>query len=565
MTLAACVVIPSYNNGGTIAEVVTRALQVWREVWVVDDGSTDGTGEKAREAGAEVLVHSHNQGKGAALLTALREAQRRGFTHLVSLDGDAQHHPEDILPMLTVAQAHPGSLVVGSRPWRGPNVSRGARFGRWFSNFSVWLDSGARVDDSQSGFRVYPVGEVLDLPLRARHYDFEMEVLVRAAWAGIPIHGCPIRVYYPPPSQRVSHFDAFSDNLRISGVYARLFLLRPFAPLIARNALAPSSSEEDSSPRKWTGRSTGTVAGWMAAFFVLRMLGRRAIYLLLRPLSLWYLLFVPSARRASLDYLKRVLGPVSWLRSLHRSRLHLLAFGTSLADRFLLLAQGPRAFHLEVEGEGPLLAASREGRGVVLLTSHLGSAEIAGIALSLREKIPVKLVMFQDERPEIRRILEKQGVGMPEVIGVRPGALASLEILSALRAGNVVAMKGDRVVDGNSCRVPFLGAPAPFPTGPFWVAALARVPVFEVHCLKEDPLRYRVWIEGPFTLSMGRRGDREATVKAWVGEYAARLERYVKRDPYQWFNFYGFWEESEGEERGVTVGKKNLPTVETDS
>ncbi|MCK6526109.1 glycosyltransferase family 2 protein [Myxococcota bacterium] len=535
-TMRACVVIPSFDNAGTIAAVVARARAVLEPVFVVDDGSTDGTGDRAREAGAEVLVHEVNRGKGAALETGLAAAVARGFSHVVTLDGDGQHHPEDAPALLRAAEGGVPTLVVGSRPWDGPNRSRAARFGRWFSNLWVRIDGGVTVEDSQSGFRVYPAAEVLALRLRARRYDWEMEVLVRAAWAGIAIANVPIGVYYPPASERVSHFDVLRDNVRFSRVFATLFFLWPFQRLLPGRRATPAGGDVG-----WSGQAQGAVLGWHLTYWVMRLLGRRAVYVMLHPISAWYALFARRGRAASDDYLGRVLGPASLPVRVHRVRAHFRAFATYLVDRFLMLQQGPDAFEFVGEEMELLREEWGKGRGVMLLTSHFGNAELAGIALSLGRDVPVKLVMFQNERADVRRFLGRFGERMPEVIGVTPGSMASLEILKALRRGAVVAMKGDRLVDGNHVSVPFLGADAAFPTGPFAIAAIARSPIMEVHCIKVGPTRYRIAVDGPTRIAFRPGEDRDAQMREWVAAYAARLEAWVRRFPYQWFNFYRFW------------------------
>ncbi len=223
----ACVLVPVYDNARTVGSVVAGARSLGLDVLVVDDGSNDGSGERAGEAGGTVIRHETNRGKGAALKTGFREARARGFTHAVSIDADGQHFPEDIPALVDAARASPDALIVGTRDFSTQEHVQGkSSFGRAFSNFWVWFETGVRVHDSQCGLRVYPLEHVVRLDLRRDRFDLEVEVIVRAAWAGVPVLSMPVRVHYPPPSERISHFKIFADNARISLLNTRLVARR---------------------------------------------------------------------------------------------------------------------------------------------------------------------------------------------------------------------------------------------------------------------------------------------------------------------------------------------------
>jgi glycosyltransferase involved in cell wall biosynthesis len=196
---------------------------------VVDDGSTDTTpAVLANQEGITVLRHPVNQGKGAALLTGFAAAAPT-CDWTLAIDADGQHNPADGLALLAIAGQGKRVLVVGNRRgMAGDNVPWTSRFGRGFSNFWVWASGGPWIADSQSGFRLYPLPETLDLGVQARRYQFEVEVLVRARQSGIAIVEVPVSVVYQPKGIRVSHFRPWRDFLRNSATFCRLICARIF-------------------------------------------------------------------------------------------------------------------------------------------------------------------------------------------------------------------------------------------------------------------------------------------------------------------------------------------------
>ena len=207
-----CAVIPSYNNGGTVADVVRGVLRQGLPVLVVDDGSTDGTAGALKDLPVHVLRHTRNRGKGRALKTGLEEARRLGYRFALTLDADGQHDPEDI-PAL-VAAAGDRTLVIGSRNLTAEGMPSGNTFANRFSNFWFTVQTGRKLPDTQTGFRVYPLEDLPSLKLLTARYEAELTLLVFSAWKGLKLVPVPVRVYYP--EDRVSHFRPFADFFRIS-------------------------------------------------------------------------------------------------------------------------------------------------------------------------------------------------------------------------------------------------------------------------------------------------------------------------------------------------------------
>jgi len=216
--------IPAYQAAMTVGAVVTGVRDYCARVLVLDDGSSDDTAARAAAAGAEVLRHSGNRGKGAALLSGLRTLGVQGVARVLTVDADGQHLAEEIPVLLAASDATPAAIVVGVRRKEGHAIARANRFGNWISDRLLRALAGQPLPDTQSGFRIYPVAATLALGPRGRRYDFETEVLLLAARRGLPLVGVPVRVYYPPIAERVSHFRKWRDTLRIIATVLRVLV-----------------------------------------------------------------------------------------------------------------------------------------------------------------------------------------------------------------------------------------------------------------------------------------------------------------------------------------------------
>jgi uncharacterized protein (DUF2062 family) len=244
-------VAPTFNNAATLGDVVHRILAQGLPVIVVDDGCTDGTRELLATLKAEgviVVTHDQNRGKAAALHSGFAAAIAADFTHAVTIDTDGQLDPEEIPRLLAEARRRPRALIVGRRDDTAAGYPTKSRVGRRVSNLLVRLESGLRIDDSQCGFRVYPLGLIAAVPCRVGHYGFETEVITRAAWAGCEVAQAPVTCRYLPPERRVSHFKPVKDTLRGSRMH--LYLLgRAFCPW-PRHPRWPAAEAEADGPRE---------------------------------------------------------------------------------------------------------------------------------------------------------------------------------------------------------------------------------------------------------------------------------------------------------------------------
>ena len=285
------ILIPVYNHAATLADVVRRSLAHGLPVIVVDDGSTDGSTANLEEhigdSGLHVVRLPRNRGKGAALRAGAEYARTLGVSHIISVDADGQHFPEDIPLFLRAVAAEPRAIVVGARDFSVLNVPKASRFGRVFSGFWMRVQTGLCVSDMQSGFRAYPLEVFSVVQTGENAYAFEVEVLVRAAWAGFAITEVPVRVHYPAEGERISHFRTLGDNVQISLLNIRLTLraLVPMPFVRVANAERISLRRPFASLRlllcEATPRSLGRSAGVSMFLSTLPLPGLQTILLLL--------------------------------------------------------------------------------------------------------------------------------------------------------------------------------------------------------------------------------------------------------------------------------------------
>jgi len=220
-----CVIIPTYNNHKTLNRVIDGVLQYTTNVIVVNDGSTDSTFEIINSYTSIEAIHvAKNKGKGNALQLGFKKAIEKGFHYAITIDSDGQHFPDDIPVFLEeLNKSESNILLIGSRNMNQEGVPKKSSFGNKFSNFWFWFETGTKLEDTQSGYRLYPL---LHLPKKyfTNKFEFEIEIIVRAAWKGTIVKNIPVKILYDP-TERVTHFRPFKDFTRISILNTILVLI----------------------------------------------------------------------------------------------------------------------------------------------------------------------------------------------------------------------------------------------------------------------------------------------------------------------------------------------------
>jgi glycosyltransferase involved in cell wall biosynthesis len=216
--LNCCVIIPTYNNEHALEKVIREVLKYTGRVIVVNDGSTDLT-SSILELFPMLEIHNIqvNTGKGWALRQGFRHAIEEGYRYAITIDSDGQHFPEDLHLFLEAVEQQPDSMILGARDMTRQGIPGTSSFGHKFSIFWFKVETGINIPDVQTGYRLYPLDKLKEIGhIISKKYEYEVEILVRLAWRGVPVISVPVKVYYAPKETRVSHFRKFRDFTRVS-------------------------------------------------------------------------------------------------------------------------------------------------------------------------------------------------------------------------------------------------------------------------------------------------------------------------------------------------------------
>ncbi len=294
--------------------------------------------------------------------------------------------------------------------------------------------------------------------------------------------------------------------------------------------------------KHWSG--TGQLRGGKRgiAFFLalIRWFGPRVAYLFAIPPALYFSFASPDVP-ATMDFHRRVFGKIPWWKRRWYVFKHFHSFGRAIIDRSAILAGGANKFSFTFDGEQNIHDAVAAGKGVLLLTAHVGNWEAAGQLLS-RVKCPINVTGFDKEAPAIRATLDRSAKQHFKLIPLTGSPTDAIQLVAAMRRGELVCMMGDRTYGSPAQTISFLGGQAHFPIGGYVMAAIAGAPIVTVFSLREPGGHYHFFGFPPVPPHHPPHHQRDAHLRACATQFAARLETIVKRDPFQWYNFFPFWE-----------------------
>ena len=553
MTFRPCAIVPSRNHAAALAGIVHRLRGVGLSVFIIDDASD----EPARQAIAAlhapeqgVVAHRFeaNQGKGGAVIKGFELAVAAGFTHAAQVDADGQHDLSVVPAMLSLGEAHPDAIIVGT-PVYDRTMPLARRLGRWVTHLWVAVEIlSLRIIDSMCGFRLYPLAPVMTL-LReepvGRRMEFDTDILVRLIWRGVVSISLPVRVTYPAGNR--SNFDPLRDNWRITRMHTRLVLtMLARLPRILRQRARPGGA-----PRHWSGMAErGAYWGLRFLAAAYRLTGRYGCMVALVPIAFYFHLTGTEQRRASRLFLRRAYAALGNVRE--PSRLdgwkHSLGFARKAVETFAAWVGGIDTDAVDAPDKAEINRVAASGRGIILIVSHLGNIELTRATLDAATRSRIISLVHTRHAENYARLLGRfrpeAAVNTLQVSEINPGTIIALK--EAVDRGGWVAIAGDRTpVQGaeRTSQVRFLGHDAPLPQGPYVLAHLLGCPVYLMFCLRENG-RYRVYFERfAERIELPRRG-KAAALAELASRYARRLESYCLRDPFQWYNFFDFWAKS---------------------
>ena len=570
----ACIIIPIYNHKDQIGDTVARLVVHGLPIRIVDDGSNAATqavlAALADQHAGLVTVQrlSENGGKGAAVMAGLLAARAARFSHALQIDADGQHDAKDVPRFLAAGRAEPHALILG-RPVYDASVPRSRLYGRYITHVWVWIETlSLTIRDAMCGFRLYPLAtscRLIDEVALPTRMDFDIEILVRLYWRQTAFRALDTRVTYAPDG--LSHFDMVWDNVRISLSHTRLVIgmlwrapvllwhkvlprkPRTRAALGSTTGQAIDSSDTQQNSNWWQMRERGTALGIRLLALSRRLLGRRITECFLHPVVAYFVLSSPSARLASSRYfaaLKRSTPGQSTPRpgwfSCYR---HLLSFAESGCDKFAAWSGQIRSESMRFDDPSAFSRLTESGKGALIIGAHLGNLEMTR-ALAVRDgRAKVTAIVYTEHAKRFNSLLAGVNSAFAsKLVEVRDfGPETAMMMQERIDAGELLVIVGDRVPAhemGRTVDVPFLGEMAPFAQGPYVLAHALGCPVYLFFCLKESGV-HRLYFEQFADRICLPRKERAQHVASWAGRFADRLAYFVRKSPYQWFNFYDFW------------------------
>ena len=551
MTFKCCAIIPSHNHGEMVGQVVQRLRDLNLPVFIIDDGSDDPTRAILSALHAhedEVIVHrlETNRGKGAAVMQGFDLARAAGFTHALQIDADGQHDLSMLRQFIALGEAHPDALIAGA-PIYDETMPRARRIGRSITHFWVGIETLTKHPvDSMCGLRLYSLERVTKLQTKhrlGRRMDFDIEIFVRLIWEGAPVFFVPVRVVYPRGN--ISNFDLIRDNWLIAVMHTRLVLTMP---LRVREIFRNRRQAIDA-PNHWASIvERGAYWGLSILALFYRLTGRYGCMVAVFPIALYFNLTGAEQRRASREFLRRAYRAkgVDYNPGWFATFKHSYGFARKTVDTFAAWLGDINPNAIVTKDKRAPDSVAMSGRGILLVVSHLGNIEISRALLDSAQRSRIKILVHTVHAENFARILRQfRPDAMADTIQVTemdPGTMFVLK--EAIEQGDWVAIAGDRTPVRGDARIsmaPFLGHDAPFPQGPYVLAHLLECPVYLMFCIRQNGV-YRLYFEMfAERINLPRR-DKQAAIGAWTARYAKRLETFCLIDPFQWYNFYDFWQ-----------------------
>lgn len=555
------IVIPIYDHGKTIVSLLHKLEQYKLPCIIVDDGSHEETKQQLvlaqqQFSWVEVLTMPANQGKGAALFQGFQLALKQGFTHALQIDADNQHTTDDIPQFIQQATMQPDYLISG-KPIYDASVPKSRLYGRKVTNFWVAIETlSLSIADAMCGFRVYPLQTTVDIMHKhsiGKRMAFDIDILVRLYWQSGKVIFVPTRVVYP--TDGVSHFKLWRDNILISLSHTRLFfnMFLHLPQLIKTNIKAANKNQK----KHWSHiQEQGGLIGLRAMLFSYQTLGKTLTCILMYPVMVYYFLVCKEARLASKRYLS-YLSNMTNTKQPH-SFMHFISFGKTIIDKLAVWSNKIGAHHIVFPNHALLTEKVNEGKGGVIFTAHLGNMDIARALSRLVPDVKINSLVFNQHAQQFNALLEKinpafkMNIIQLEQINVE----SAIKLNALIEQGEYIVIAADRTSPTRperSLPVQFLKQQTFLPQGPFILAGLLKCPTYYMLCMKESAGLFTVHFSEFSNNIAISKSQRKDSLQQHAQLYANYLEKVCLQYPLQWFNFFDFWAEPKQNKGGENV------------
>ena len=537
-----CVIIPTYNHYKNLDVVVERVSECGLPIFVIDDGSEEPACSVITTLqNGDVTVYRlpHNQGKGAAVMAGFQLAITGGYTHAIQIDADGQHDLSALPRLMEMTKENPDALISG-QPIYDASVPMGRKIGRWATHIWVWIETlSFRITDSMCGFRAYPLAAVQKLLLNesvGQRMDFDTDIMVRLFWRGTDVMMLPVKVIYPPDN--TSNFDMLRDNWRITKMHTCLFLT-----MLTRLPIILKRRHQTETTHHWANiAERGGYWGLRFCAAAYHLLGRTGCTIVMAPIVLYFCLTGTKQRLASRQFLGRALNRQPSFMECYR---HQMNFALRALDVLIAWTGGIKADAVIPTNYAELHSIVTDPRGGIMIVSHLGNADIARATLDKATRQRLTILAHTRHAENYNRVLTRfnhdAAMNVVQVTEIDPATIIDLQ--QRIEQGEWIVIAGDRtsvLSRDHIVSVPFFGTDAPFPQGPWILAALLECPVHLLFCLQNGD-HHDITMERFAERITLPRPSRDDSLRNYVTRYAQRLEHYAARAPFQWYNFFDFW------------------------
>ena len=568
-SLSCCIVIPNYNHGSAMEQVLELLKSYDLPCLIVDDGSEELTRIILEKLSMQydwvtLLSLPKNLGKGGAVQAGLRQANIEGYTHVIQVDADGQHDLNDLPKFLEAMKNHPEQLISGL-PIYDASIPKGRLYGRKITDFWVMVETLSRsLKDSMCGFRVYSLAQtmkVMEKYVLGQKMDFDTEIMVKLYWEGVDVYYIPTKVIYP--EQGTSHFKMLQDNLSISWMHTKLFfgMLPRIPSLIKRykkvetpeaqekEAKKNNTNESKTSERHWSElNERGSLFAMRTMLLVYRVLGKRVIYGMLYPIIAYFYLVNRVSKKASKKYLS-VLEVYSDQNEdvSKKSFRHFLAFAESTVDKLSVWNNEIQMSHIDFPNHLLFQENVKNKQGGIIFSAHLGNIEIARALSRFEPDVTINALVFNQHAVKFNSLLETLNpeckLNMIEIQDVN--IQVAMDLKERVDRGEFIVIMGDRTSTTHPERtipVKFLGETAYFPEGAFVLGGILKSTVYFMLCIKMGSNHFQVIFEKFSDKMKIDRKNRAVSLAYYAQIYADKLSGYCERYPLQWFNFFNIWQ-----------------------